>query len=98
MARDWPEIELTKLGIGDVIIQPHCAGKGMGHLSVVIDKCMDSTGATRFIFIDGYTPARVPVVRQREPHRRETVWMTTAEYLELQRQFGPGQFHRFPGF
>lgn len=98
MSRDWTVIPESELTIGDVIIQPHCTGQGMGHLSVVVDACADASGARRFIFVDGYTPARYPVVRQRLRGRPETVWMTPAEYLELQKQFGPGEFHRFPGW
>lgn len=98
MSRDWPEIDESELRIGDVIIQPHCTGQGMGHLSVVVDACIDSKGNRRFIFVDGYTPARLPVVRQRVTGDRDSVWMTTAEYLELQQQFGPGKFHRHPGW
>lgn len=98
MARDWPIIAETELVVGDVIIQPHCTGEGMGHLSVIVDACEDSAGARSFIFVDGYTPARDPVVRQRVTGDRSTVWMTAAEYLDLQQQFGPGKFHRFPGW
>lgn len=98
MSRDWPMIEEGDLGIGDVIIQPHCTGQGMGHLSVVVDACRDAAGNRKFIFVDGFTPARLPVVRQRVIGHPETVWMTSEEYLVLQQQFGPGKFHRHPGW
>lgn len=98
MSRDWPEIGEAELSIGDVIIQPHCTGRGMGHLSLVVDACIDENGSRLFMFIDGYTPARMPVVRQKVTGRRESVWMTPQEYLQLQQQFGPGKFHRFPGW
>lgn len=98
MSRDWPEINESELRIGDVIIQPYCTGLGMGHLSVVVDASIGPDGTRKYIFVDGYTPARLPVVRQRVTGDRSSVWMTTAEYLELQRQFGPGKFHRHPGW
>jgi hypothetical protein len=98
MSRDWPQIDESELRIGDVIIQPHCTGPGMGHLSVVVDACVDPKGNHRFIFVDGYTPARLPVVRQRIVGDRNSAWMTIAEYLTLQERFGPGKFHRHPGW
>lgn len=96
MARDWREVKAADLRIGDVIIQPHCTGAGMGHLSVVIDAIENDSGDRRYLFVDGYTPARLPVVRQRLEGQPGTVWMTIEEYLEFQQQFGPGEFHRPP--
>jgi hypothetical protein len=98
MARDWPKIQEADLRIGDVIIQPHCTGQGMGHLSVVVDASQNEAGVRRYIFVDGFTPARLPVVRQQTTGDQASVWMTPAEYLKLQEQFGPGIFHRFPGW
>lgn len=95
MSRDWPIVTESELTIGDVFIQPHCTGPGMGHLSVVVDACVNPDGERRFLFVDGYTPALLPVVRQRIRGQQESVWMTLDEYLQLQQQFGPGVFHRF---
>lgn len=98
LARDWPKVDTSNLSIGDVLIQPHCTGQGMGHLSVIVDACVDSVGSELFIFVDGYTPARVPVVRIMHAERPESAWMIPGAYLILQEQFGPGEFHRFPGW
>lgn len=99
MSRDWPEIPESLLTIGDVVIQPFCTtGRGSGHLSVVVDACIDENGDKRFLFVDGYTPARVPVIRQQKPDQPQTAWMTPDQYLEVQKQFGPGTFHRYPHF
>lgn len=96
LARDWPEVAPADLAIGDVVIQPHCTGQGMGHLSVVVDACRDADGHQLYLFVDGFTPARDPVVRQRLAGDRSSVWMTLAEYLQLQSVFGPGFCHRPP--
>ncbi|GAB4326914.1 MAG: hypothetical protein Kow0074_21900 [Candidatus Zixiibacteriota bacterium] len=98
MARDWPEVPESSLTIGDVIIQPLCTGEGSGHLSVVVDACIDDDGNRLFLFADGYTPARVPVIRLRQPGNPSTAWMTPGQYLDVQKQFGPGTFHRYPFF
>ncbi|HEX9750127.1 MAG TPA: DUF4846 domain-containing protein [candidate division Zixibacteria bacterium] len=96
LARDWPTVPDSDLQIGDVLIQPYCSGVGMGHLSVIVDACEDRDGDRRYIFIDGYTPARVPIVRQRTSDTAISVWMTAEAYLQLQSRFGPGEFCRPP--
>ena len=98
MLRDWPTVAYESIEIGDVLIQPFCTGRGSGHLSLIVDACVDDTGNRLYLFADGYTPARTPVIRQRMPGSPETAWMTTEEYLNLMSQFGSGTFHRFPGW
>ncbi len=97
LMRDWVEVDSDSVRIGDALIQPHCSGAGMGHLSVVFDACASPGGEMRFLFVDGYTPARMPVVRLREIGQLSSAWMTIAEYLELQSRFGHGSFYRFSG-
>jgi hypothetical protein len=96
LMRDWREVGLEDIQIGDVLIQPSCPGAGLGHMSIVVDACEDSGGKRRYLFIDGYTPARLPVVRQRQPNTPVSAWMTPEEYLEYMDQFGPGDFYRSP--
>lgn len=96
LRRDWREVAPGDIQIGDVLIQPSCLGAGMGHMSMVVDACEDSAGNRLYLFVDGYTPARVPVVRQREPNKPMSAWMTPKEYLEYMDQFGPGNFYRSP--
>jgi hypothetical protein len=96
--RDWPVADSSDLRIGDVLVQPGCPGTGMGHLSVVVDICAPVSGDRLYLFADGFTPARMPVVRQRLQGEPESVWMTLGQYQEYQIQFGRGTFHRFPGW
>lgn len=96
LRRDWPGVGSAEIGIGDVLIQPGCPGTGMGHLSVVIDVCESPGGQRLFLFMDGYTPARVPVIRQLEPGNAASAWMTDEEYQGLLSQFGVGEFYRTP--
>ncbi len=98
LVRDWPQVSAADIKVGDVLIHPPRTGSSMGHLSIVVDACEDTSGARRYIFADGYTPARMPVVRQRVPGDPVSVWMTPAQYLDYQSRFGPGDFHRFPGW
>jgi len=94
--RDWPVAGARDLRIGDVLVQPGCPGTGLGHLSVVVDLCENVSGERLYLFIDGFTPARMPVVRQRLPEEPKSVWMTPKQYQEYQIQFGSGTFHRSP--
>jgi len=96
--RDWPVAGARDLRIGDVLVQPGCPGTGLGHLSIVIDLCENVSGERLYLFIDGFTPARMPVVRQRLQGEPASVWMTPEQYQEYQIQFGWGTFHRFPGW
>lgn len=96
LVRDWPRVADTSIRIGDVLIQPSKVANGLGHLSVVIDACTNAAGDRLYLFTDGFTPARAPVVRERRPGIPESVWMTPPEYLELMQQFGAGAFHRPP--
>jgi hypothetical protein len=96
--RDWPVADTSDLRIGDVLVQPGCPGTGLGHLSIIVDKCENVSGDQIYLFIDGFTPARMPVVRQRLPEKPESVWMSPRKYQEYQIQFGWGTFHRFPGW
>jgi hypothetical protein len=98
LVRDWPEVEFAKIRIGDVLIQPSQSPNGLGHLSVVIDACTTASGEFLFLFTDGFTPARAPVVRAEIPGDPDSVWMTPPVYLELMSQFGPGAFHRPPAW
>jgi hypothetical protein len=98
LVRDWTKIEMKDIKIGDALIQPSQIPNGLGHMSLVIDACTTATGDRLYLFTDGYTPARAPVVRERRPGTPESVWMTPADYLELMQQFGAGTFHRPPAW
>jgi len=96
LMRDLEEIEPSEIQIGDVLIQPKCAAEGMGHMSLVMDACEMETGERRYLFADGFTPARLPVIRQLTPNAPQTAWMTPDEYFQLMEVFGPGTFYRPP--
>lgn len=98
LVRDWKKVDTTDIAIGDVLIQPSQFTNGLGHLSVVIDACTTATNDRLYLFTDGFTPARAPVIRERRPGTPESVWMTPFEYLELMQQFGAGAFHRPPSW
>jgi hypothetical protein len=98
LVRDWPKVEFAEVRIGDVLIQPSRSPNGLGHLSVVVDACTTASGERLFLFTDGFTPARAPVVRAHRPGDADSVWMTPPVYLELMIQFGPGVFHRPPAW
>ncbi|MEW5875709.1 MAG: DUF4846 domain-containing protein, partial [Candidatus Zixiibacteriota bacterium] len=89
---EWMPVEDSVLRAGDVLIQPGCPGSGMGHLSIILDACEDVTGARLYLFADGYTPARMPVIRQQVESDPASAWMTVPEYQALQSQFGIGRF------
>jgi len=95
---EWVPVEDSAIRIGDVLIQPGCPGSGMGHLSIVLDACVDLSGAGLYLFADGYTPARMPVIRQQIEGDPSSAWMTVPEYQALQSQFGIGRFYRVPGW
>lgn len=98
MIRDWLVVSTDSVTIGDVLIQPFPGAYVSGHLSIIVDVCADSAGNRKYLFADGYTPARTPVIRQRIPETPGSAWMTTSEYLDLMSQFGTGRFYRFPGW
>lgn len=98
LVRDWPKVADSSIVIGDVLIQPSKTAGGLGHLSVVIDACTNAAGERLYLFTDGFTPARAPVVRERRPGTPESVWMTPSDYLELMQVFGAGAFHRPPAW
>jgi hypothetical protein len=92
LLRDLERIESSEIAIGDVLIQPSPIPDGLGHMSIVVDACELPNGARRYLFVDGFTPARLPVVRQRETSVPETAWMTPTQYLDYMSDFGPGSF------
>jgi hypothetical protein len=96
LIRDLERIELSEITVGDVLIQPSQIPDGLGHMSIVVDACESPDGERRYLFVDGFTPARLPVVRQQKPGDPATVWMTPSEYLDYMSVFGPGSFCRPP--
>ena len=91
LARDWRRVDRTDAAIGDVLIQPHNRSAGRGHLSVIVDACEDDRGNRKYLWVDGYTPARDPVVHLQTPGRLETAWMSVKEFLHYMRRFGRGE-------
>jgi hypothetical protein len=88
--------ETTDLAPGDMLVQNRDGG--IGHVSVAVDACRDSSGNRFYLFGYGFMPAQEFHLERADPELGRDGWFTLEGYLEyLARHFDYGHpaFRRF---
>lgn len=89
-------IDTAELTPGDMLVQNRDGG--IGHVSVVMDACRDSSGNKFYLFGYGFMPAQEFHLEMADPELGRDGWFTLEGYLTyLDRHFDFGQpaFRRF---
>jgi len=75
---------------GDVIVQNTTGG--MGHVSIIIDKCVNLRGDALYLIANGWTPAQTPFIWKAEEGNGSGYWFTIAGYRRHLAPFNFGPF------
>jgi len=96
LARDIPKIGDADLMPGDLYIQPDKSrNAGIGHVSVVLDVCVNDEGRKLYLFGYGFIPAQDFHLPLPDSNQGIGNWFTLDGYRENVSRFGTGTFHRF---
>ncbi len=96
LKRGCAVIDTPALMPGDMLVQNRDGG--IGHVSVVVDACRDSSGKRFYLFGYGFMPAQEFHLEEADPELGRGGWFSLEGYLEyLKRHFDYGQpaFRRF---